>query len=284
MNFGTISGRRAVVLFNTLIKWGFLLFFLAIALVPPLWLMISSFKSSAEFIADPLSLPASVRFDNWIRALEISGLPRLFLNSVIVSALSTLCTILITAMAAFVLSRIEFPGRKYILAVITVGILMPIIAFMVPYYRLVSALGLYDTLWGLILTYSGINIPISLFILHSFMKQIPDELEEAALIDGCSLWGRFWRIILPLSRSSIATVGVFIFLVSWNEFIYALLLTSSDESRTVQLGIRFFRSQFFTDYPAMFAAISMTVIPSVVVYIFFHERIISGLTSGALKS
>ena len=268
----------------TLLKWLFLLFFVAIALLPLFWLLLSSFKSNQEFLQDPLALPRTLRFSNWRNALEISRLPLLFLNSTIVSTLSTLCTIFVSAMGAFALSRLEFRGRSHILAIITIGILMPIIAFMVPYYRLVSALGLYDTLWGLILTYSGINIPVALFILQSFMRKIPTELEEAAVMDGCTIWGRFWHIIFPLSRSSVATVGVFVFLVSWNEFIYALLLTSSENSRTLQLGIRFFRSQFLTDYTSMFAAIAMTVIPTIFVYIFFHERIISGLTSGALKS
>ncbi len=268
----------------TLFKWLFLLFFVAIALFPLLWLLLSSFKSNQEFLQDPLALPRALRFSNWRNALEISRLPLLFINSTIVSTLSTICTIFVSSMGAFVLSRFEFRGRSHILAVITVGILMPIIAFMVPYYRLVNALGLYDTLWGLILTYSGINIPVALFILQSFMRKIPTELEEAAIMDGCTVWGRFWHVIFPLSRSGVATVGVFVFLVSWNEFIYALLLTSSESSRTLQLGIRFFRSQFLTDYTSMFAAISMTVIPAIFVYIFFHERIISGLTSGALKS
>jgi raffinose/stachyose/melibiose transport system permease protein len=115
------------------------------------------------------------------------------------------------------------------------------------------------------------------------MKSIPAELEEAAVIDGASFYQRFTLVIFPLSRIGLATAGTFVFLFSWNEFIYALLLTSSVRSRTLQLGIRFFTSQFFTDYTSMFAAIVLTIIPSILVYVFMHEKIIKGLTSGALK-
>ena len=119
--------------------------------------------------------------------------------------------------------------------------------------------------------------------MHGFMKTIPKELEEAAVIDGASFFQRFSKVIFPLSRVGMVTAGTFVFLFGWNEFIYALLLTSRIQSRTLQLGIRFFVSQFFTDYTSMFAAIVLTIIPSIAVYIFLHEKIIKGLTSGALK-
>jgi len=115
------------------------------------------------------------------------------------------------------------------------------------------------------------------------MRGIPGELEEAGVMDGCSFWQRYSRIIMPLSKIGLVTAGTFVFLFAWNEFIYALLLTSSMKARTLQLGIRFFKSQFITDYTSMFAAITLTIIPSIAVYIFFHERIIKGLTAGALK-
>ena len=154
---------------------------------------------------------------------------------------------------------------------------------MVPYFRLINALGLYDTLLALVLTYSAINVPISVFLIHGFMSSLPKELEDASVIDGCSFAQRFTRVVFPLSRLGVVTAGTFVFLYAWNEFIYALLLTSSVRARTLQLGIRFFRSQFVTHYTAMYAAIVIAMIPSVVIYILLHERIIAGLTSGAVK-
>ena len=199
-------------------------------------------------------------------------------------------------MAAFALSRVRFGLNTLVLNVFLAGVLIPIIALMVPYFQLVSRIGLYDRLAGLILTYAAINLPISVFLIHGFMGGIPRELEEAAVIDGCSFAQRFSRVIFPLSRLGVVTAGTFVFLYSmilvassflfiysWNEFIYALLLTYSVRARTLQLGIRFFRSQFVTDYTSMYAALVVSIVPSVLVYILFHEKIIQGLTSGALK-
>lgn len=266
-----------------ILKGSILLFFLLFTFIPLGWLVLSSFKTNFEFETNPFALPAVWQFGNYVKAIQISGLPRLFFNSIVVSSFSTMLNLLVTAMAAFVLSRLRFPFQNAILTTLTAGVLIPIIALMVPYFSIIRALGLYDTLWGLIVTYGSINIPISVFLLHGFMRTLPKELEEAAVMDGCSLFQRFYRIILPLSQLGIVTAGTFVFLYSWNEFLYAMLLTSSVASRTIQLGIRFFTSQFFIDYTAMYAAIVITILPSVVVYILFHDKIVRGLTSGAVK-
>ena len=186
-------------------------------------------------------------------------------------------------MASYALSRFRFGFNNVILSIILAGVLIPIIALMVPYFQLISNLGIYDTLWALILTYASINLPISVFLIHGFMGTVPKELEEAGLIDGCSFWQRYARIVFPLSRLGVVTAGTFVFLYAWNEFIYALLLTSSVRARTIQLGIRFFKSQFRAEYTSMYAALVVTMIPSIVVYILFHEKIIQGLSSGAVK-
>jgi raffinose/stachyose/melibiose transport system permease protein len=264
-------------------KWLLLGFFLVFTFVPLLWLVVSSFKTNLELISSPFSLPAVWQIQNYINAFQLADLHRLFLHSVVVSGLSTGLNVLVASMAAYALSRVRFGLNSLILNVILAGVLIPIIALMVPYFQLVSRLGLYDRLAGLILTYAAINLPISVFLIHGFMGGIPKELEEAAVIDGCSFAQRFTRVIFPLSRLGVVTAGTFVFLYSWNEFIYALLLTSSVRARTLQLGIRFFRSQFVTDYTSMYAALVVSIVPSVLVYILFHEKIIQGLTSGALK-
>jgi len=190
---------------------------------------------------------------------------------------------IVTSMAGFVFSRERFPFRQGLLNLILAGVLVPIIALMAPYFRLTNALGIYDSIWALIFTYTAINIPISTFLLYGFMRTLPRELEEAAIMDGTGFVGRYWRIILPLTKPGIVTAGTFVFLFSWNEFIYAMLLTSRPAVRTLQLGIRFFTSQFFTDYTSMFAAIVLTMLPTIIIYIVLHEQIIKGMTSGALK-
>lgn len=265
------------------LKWVVLILFLLLTFVPLLWLVISSFRTNLGLQVRPFDLPRVWHFSNYVEAVKISGLPLLFLHSVIISTLATAVNILVTTMGAFALSRERFRFQNAILNLILAGVLVPIIAFMVPYFKLISAMGLYDTIWGLILTYAAINVPISLYLVHGFMGSIPVELEEAGIMDGCSFWQRYSRIILPLTKLGMVTAGTFVFLFAWNEFIYALLLTSSLRARTLQLGIQFFKSQFITDYTSMYAAITLTMIPSIAVYIFFHERIIKGLTSGAVK-
>ncbi|AFG36232.1 carbohydrate ABC transporter permease [Spirochaeta africana] len=272
-----------VVYGSLALKWGLLIGYTVVALFPLIWLTVSAFKTNLEIQIAPFALPETWQYRNFINAITISGLPRYFLHSAIVATLATGLNLLVTSMASFVIARERFLLRRVIFIMITAGVLVPIVAFMVPYYTLITRLRLYDTLWALIVTYAAINIPISVFLITSFMSTIPRELEDSAAIDGCSFWQRYSRIILPLSRAGLVTAATFSFIYCWNEFVYALLLTSSRSARTVQLAIRFFTSQFRTDYAGMFAAIVLTMVPTVLVYTLLHDKIISGLTAGAVK-
>jgi len=272
---------RAVI--TNLVKWAYLLFFFAIAVLPLIWLILTSFKTEAEFNTYPLALPAVWQIQNYINAVSVAKMHVLFMNSVIIATTATLLNIMVTSLASFVVSREEFPFRQSLSNVIVAGVLMPIVAFMVPYLAIIRNLGLYDTRAALVLTYAAINIPISFFLIKSFMVNIPKDLEDAAIIDGCSFLQRYTKVVLPLSRSGLVTSGTLTFIWSWNEFIYALLLTSSSSVRTIQLGISFFTTQFRSDYPSMYAAVVLAMIPSIIVYVFFHDKIISGLTAGAVK-
>ncbi len=264
-------------------KWFYLGFFLCVTLLPLIWLVISSFKTNFEFETQPFSFPDVWQVQNYVAAMQIGGLSRLFLNSVIVAICSTTLNIFVSSMGAFAISREKFRFNETLLNIILAGVLIPIIALMVPYFKIISTLGIYDTLLGLVLTYAAINIPISVFLIHGFMGSIPVELEEAAVIDGCSFTQRFTKIIFPLTKPGLVTAGTLMFIYCWNEFTYAMLLTSSESSRTLQLGIRFFKSQFVTDYTSMLAAIVISMVPTIIVYVFLHDKIISGMTSGAVK-
>jgi raffinose/stachyose/melibiose transport system permease protein len=265
------------------LKWLVLASLLFVALFPIVWLFINSFRSNLELQITSFALPERWLVGNYQKALQMASLPRLFLNSATAAGFAVLLNVLVSSLAGFVLSREVFKGRDLLYTVITAGVLIPIIAFLVPYFSLISRLGLYDTLLALVLVYASVNIPVSMFLITSFMRSIPKELEEAAIIDGCGFAQRYTKIIFPLSQSGLVTAGTFCFIYSWNDFIMAMLLTTGLKSRTIQLGIRFFTSQFITDYTAMFAAIILTMIPSVVAYMFLHNRIISGLTAGAVK-
>ncbi len=271
------------LLFNIL-KWTILGFFLIVALYPIIWLVLASLKeSNLELQQNPFGLPEKWMFINYYNAMVKAKLPTLFFNSIIVATFAVLLNLIVASMASFVISRERFKGKSIVYTIIIAGILLPIISFMIPYFSIIQKLKLYDSLIALIIVYSTINIPISVFLLTSFMDSIPVELEEAATIDGASFIQRFTKVVFPLSQTGLVTAGTFCFIYSWNEFIMALLLTSSESSRTLQLGIRFFTSQFVTDYTSMYAAIIITIIPGIIVYFIFHNKIISGLTAGAVK-
>jgi len=267
----------------TILKWFVLIFFLVIAVLPIVWLVIASLKTNLEIETGAFTLPKIPQFNNYVEALAVSGLPRLFLNSCIVAFFAVGFNLFVTSLAAFVLAREKFFGRNVIHTILTAGVLIPIIAFMVPYFSLITTLKLYDTLLSLILVYAAVNIPVSIFLITSFMQSIPKELEEAAVIDGCGFFSRYFKIILPLSQSGLVTAGTFCFIYSWNEFVMSMLLTSSENSRTIQLGIRYFQNQFLTNWGPMFAAVILAMIPSIIVYMLMHDRIIEGLTAGSVK-
>jgi len=269
--------------FKNAIMWIVLGFFLFYTIAPLVWLVISSLKTNGELMGAPLALPKTLQFQNYKNAFEVSGLGRLFLNSIIVSITATILNVTVGSMASYAIARYDFKGKELIFTLISAGIMVPVSALMVPVFILIKNLGLYDTKLALILTYSAMGLPLSIFIIRGFMNTIPKELEEAGVIDGCNFYQIFYKIILPLSRAGIVTAITFQFLYCWNEFIYAMLLTSSQTNRTVQVGIRFFSNQFTTDYTSMFAAITISIIPAIAGYVVFQKQIISGLTSGAIK-
>ena len=276
-----IQSTKRIIL--NILKWLFLLVLLAIALLPFLWVIISSLRTNFELQVSPFGLPKALQWNNYLNALQMADLPRLLINSLLVATFTVVLNSFITSMTSFVLSREYFKGRDVLYTLFTAGILIPVISFMVPYFTLITRVKLYNTLAALVIVYTAVNIPVSIFLQTNFMKGLPKEIEEAAIIDGCGFYKRFFSIIFPMSRSGIVTAGTFCFTYAWNEFTMAMLLTSSVNSRTVQLGIKFFTSQFITDYGSMYAAIVVAIIPSIVIYAFLHDQIIGGVTAGSVK-
>ena len=261
-----------------------IIFFAAYTLFPLIWLLLASFKTNFEFLTGPaFALPEVWQIQNYINALTVAGLGRMMLNSVIVGVCATVVNAVVASMAGYCISRFRFKGRENLFLLFTVGILVPLNALMVPYFVIINKLGLYNTYGGMILLYTAIGIPMSTVIIRGLMDSIPLEIEEAAYIDGCGFFGRFFHVVLPLARTGIVTAATFEFLTCWNEFVFANLIVSSDKLRTIQVGIRYFTNQFSTDYVSMYAAIVISIVPSILGYVIFQEQIISGMTSGAVK-
>ena len=269
--------------FYFIFKWVIIISFVFYAVFPFLWLVLASLKTNAELLNNPFTLPEVFQFKNYSNAIQEAGLGRLIINSLVISTSATFLNILFSSMCAFAIARHTFWGNNVLFLMISAGILVPLNALIIPYFAIINFLNLYDTRLGLILVYCAVGLPVSTFILTEFFKSIPKEIEEASFLDGCNFAARYFRIMLPLALPGLATAGTFQFILCWNEFIYAMLLTSSTDIRTIQFGISYFTNQFFSDYVGMFAAVVISILPSITVFVLFQERVINGLTAGSVK-
>lgn len=265
------------------LKLIFLIIILVFALAPMIWVILSSLKTNAEIFTSTFSLPKLIQIRNYRNALGLDGLANAFTNTILVSALSTSLSLLAAAMASYALTY-RFRFQKPVYAYLILGMYVPFNAFLVPYLVIIAAARLLNTPWALIIIYAAVGLPMAILILKGYMDTIPRELTEAAIVDGCGFNQTFRRIIVPLSVPGMATIGIFQFIFAWNEFLFAMILTTDKYSRTLQISIRFFMGAFITDYAALFATMVICLIPSIVAYVFFQEQIIMGLTSGALKA
>lgn len=261
----------------------FVIVILLISLGPIVWVFLSSFKSNTEILNSSLGLPAVWSFKNYGTALTIAPIGTFYVNSVIVAGAATVLNVMVLSMSSYVLARFRFTGRTKLRGLFGVALLIPAAALLQPLFLTMKTLGFYDTLTGLILCYAAFSLPVSMYILTSYYLTIPTDLEEAAYIDGAGFYRTYRQIILPLSKPAMATAGVLAFLGAWNEFQIAMVLTSSTSKRTLPIALLYFKSQFASDYGAMFAATMLVVIPSIVVFILMQEQVVNGLVSGSVK-
>lgn len=254
-----------------------------VALFPIVWVVLSSFKTNREILSNGLQLPSTFSFSGYKQALEMAPILKFFVNSLIVSFASTALNVFILAMAGYVFAKKKFRFKNLIFGILSLSMVIPSTALMSPVYTVITKLHLYDTKMALILVYTALNMPISLMILRSAFAAIPTELEEAAYIDGAGFFRTFWQVMMPCAKGGLASAAVLAFLGSWNEFTFALLLTSSTSTRTLPLSLSYFSSQFSFNYTAMFAAITIAVLPSIIVFSIFQEQVCSSLTAGSVK-
>ena len=254
-----------------------------VALFPIVWVVLSSFKTNREILSNGLQLPSTFSFSGYKQALEMAPILKFFVNSLIVSFASTALNVFILAMAGYVFAKKKFRFKNLIFGILSLSMVIPSTALMSPVYTVITKLHLYDTKMALILVYTALNMPIALMILRSAFAAIPTELEEAAYIDGAGFFRTFWQVMMPCAKGGLASAAVLAFLGSWNEFTFALLLTSSTSTRTLPLSLSYFTSQFSFNYTAMFAAITIAVLPSIIVFSIFQEQVCSSLTAGSVK-
>lgn len=255
----------------------------AATLVPMLWVLVSSFKDNNQIFAASFGLPQVWHFENYARAWIVGNIGACFLNSGLVAVVSVLGILYIAAMAAYVLARYRFRLNFALYSYFLMGLMIPWASNLLPLFLTLKALQVYDTLWALILPYVSFELPFAIFILTGFMKTIPSELEEAALIDGGSRWVVFIRVILPLSKPALATVAVLTFLDVWNEYLFALVFLNNPAKFTLPLGLAAFQTARVAQYGVIMAGIIISVIPVLILYGLLQKQVIKGMTAGALK-
>lgn len=278
-----VIGVKGMKLLLSVLKYIFVILIVLLSIGPFFWVFLSSFKTNAEILTYSIGWPSSFRFSNYVMAFKIAPLAQFYLNSVIVAVFGTVLNLFILGMSAYVIARFNFKGKKLLVALFSLSLLIPGAAMLQPLYLTVHALGLYDKLFGLIIVYAGFGLPVTLYILSSYFLTIPKEMEEASYLDGAGFIRTFVEIILPISKPGLGTAAVLQFLLSWNEFQFALTLTTGNKSRTLPLALYYFKSQFASDYGVMFAATVIVIIPSIVVYILLQKQVVLGLVAGAVK-
>lgn len=261
-----------------------LLAYAAVALFPIVLVVINSFKTRRAIFGAPYDLPNADTFSLVGYRTVFSGarFDLYFLNSLIVTGVSLALVLLFASMAAHALAEYRFRGNTLMGLYLAIGIMIPIRLGTVSILRMMVALGLTDTLWSLILVYTAQGLPLAVFILTAFMRQVPGDLKDAARIDGASEY-RIYRLILPLVRPALGTVAVFTMIPIWNDLWFPLVLASGERSKTVILGAQIFLGQYVNDWNAVLASLTLAMVPIIVLYVIFSRQLIRGLTQGAIK-
>jgi multiple sugar transport system permease protein len=256
----------------------------AVMIVPFLYMLSTSFKPYAYVLElPPQFFPKHPTTGNYHAAWSSNSFDRYFLNSVIVAAATTACSVVLSAMMAFAFARFRFFGRRVLFGLLLIGLMVPTMMLIIPQFLLARSLHVLDSLSGLVLFYVGSTLALNTFLLKGFFEDVPRELDEAMVVDGANAWTRFWRLFLPLSRPALATVAIFSFLASWDEFVWALTIINTPSKRTLPIGIALFQGQHSTSWGLVFAASVIAVIPIVAVFLAFQRHFVGGLTAGAVK-
>ena len=271
---------------NTYGRGGPLVYLIALLVVavtvgPVLYGALGGFRSNAQLASEPVSLPDPWVLSNYTNVLTSESFWRYALNSTVVALVTTVVVTVFGVMAAYPLARYRFRGRDALFLVFTLGLLFPLTVAIIPLFLMVRDLQLNNTFWGVALPQAAFALPVTVVILRPFLQALPDELEEAALLDGASRIGFFWRILLPLSGPGMVTVGVLAFVGSWNAYLLPLLLLQSD-MKTLPLGVADFSSEYSSDTAGVFAFTSLAMIPALVFFLAMQKRIVNGL-QGAVK-
>jgi multiple sugar transport system permease protein len=254
-----------------------------LVLAPFLYMIGTSFKPHA-FVLElpPRFIPSEPTWDNYIRAITSNNFGRYFFNSLLVACSSTIIVVILSSTLAYAFARWDFPGRQLLFFTMLGTMMIPTLVLIIPQFVLAKNLHLLDSLWGLVVVYSA-GTAFNMFLLRGFFEEIPQDLFDAATIDGAGPFRTFWSIALPLARPALAAVAIFSFLGAWDEFTWALTAINNQDLYTLPIALRLFQQQHGTEWGVVFAASAIAVLPTIAVFVIFQRHFIKGITSGAVK-
>ncbi len=251
---------------------------------PALWILLTSLKGEAELVSKPITYwPANATLQNYVQAFTDQPLLRYLGNSFWVALLATISSLVVSALAAYAIARLNLRHRQLILTAIVASSMFPLVTLLVPIFETMRSFGLLNTYVALVLPYTVLNLPVCTLVLVSFFQSIPKDLENAAMVDGCTRLGALWRVVVPLAAPGVFTAGILAFVNAWDEFLLALSLNSSATMRTLPVGISLYQGEFTFPWPIISAALIVAIVPIAVLIAFFQERVVGGLTQGGLK-
>jgi N-acetylglucosamine transport system permease protein len=269
----------AVVSHTLLALWS------VVVILPLVWTVLSSFKTTKEILASPFSLPQRLVFENYVSAWDTAGIGRFFFNTVVVVGVALVLVMILGSMCAYVLARFEFWGNRTIYYLMLAGLTFPVFLAIVPLFFILRSFALLNTLQGLIVVYVAFALPFTVFFLFSFFRALPEEIYEAAQLDGAGEWRTFFNVMLPMARPGMASVAIFNFLGLWNQFLLPVALNTEQGKYVLSQGMASFASQagYSVDYGGLFAAVVITVLPVLVVYVIFQRQLQGSVSQGTTK-
>lgn len=251
---------------------------------PAVWILLTSLKSEAELVSKPITWwPERATLGNYRQAFTDQPLLLYLGNSALVATLATLASLVVSAFAAYAIARLNLRHRQLILTAIVASSMFPLVTLLVPIFETMRSLGLLNSYTALVLPYVVLNLPVCTLVLVSFFQGIPRDLENAAMIDGCTRLGALWRVVVPLAAPGVFTAGILAFVNAWDEFLLALSLNASATMRTLPVGITLYQGEFTFPWPIISAALVVAIVPIAVLIAVFQERVVGGLTQGGLK-
>ena len=269
--------RKTVVWFSALVV-------VVNGFFPAGWILLTSFKTETELLQVPITyLPQAPTLDNYVLAFTAQPILRFMWNSVVVAGVSTALCVLVSALAAYALTRLRMPRRNLIMSLLLAVAMFPLISLMVPLFKVMRELGLLNTYLALILPYTVLSMPICTLVMASFFQDIPPDLEAAAMIDGCSRVGALFKVVVPLSAPGVFTAAILAFVNAWDEFLLALTMMNRVSMRTLSVGITLYQGEFAFPWPLISAALIIAIVPICILIAVFQERVVGGLTSGGVK-